>query len=99
MSRPLSATDSCLALTSALSGQRAAVGAYHLAMTRLPSLGPRGEGWVLIQGVLLVLVAAAGGRRARLVRAAAALGHRCRIGLIAVGIVLAVRGAVDLEAH
>jgi len=29
-------------------------------MTDLPSLGPRGEGWVLIQGVLLLLVAAAG---------------------------------------
>ena len=29
-------------------------------MTRRPALGPRGEGWVLIQGVLLVLVATAG---------------------------------------
>jgi len=29
-------------------------------MTRLPALGPRGEGWVLIQIVLLVLVATAG---------------------------------------
>src|SRR5262245_43164937 len=29
-------------------------------MTRLPALGPRGEGWVLVQGILLVLVAAAG---------------------------------------
>jgi protein-S-isoprenylcysteine O-methyltransferase Ste14 len=29
-------------------------------MTRLPALGPRGEGWVLIQGILLVLVATAG---------------------------------------
>jgi protein-S-isoprenylcysteine O-methyltransferase Ste14 len=29
-------------------------------MTRLPTLGPRGEGWVLIQGVLLVVVATAG---------------------------------------
>jgi protein-S-isoprenylcysteine O-methyltransferase Ste14 len=28
-------------------------------MTRLPALGPRGEGWVLIQCVLLVLVATA----------------------------------------
>ncbi len=31
-------------------------------MTRLPSLGPRGEGWVLLQFVLLGLVALAGGR-------------------------------------
>lgn len=29
-------------------------------MTRLPTLGPRGEGWVLAQGVLFVLVVAAG---------------------------------------
>ncbi len=29
-------------------------------MTRLPALGPRGEGWVLVQGVLLVFVATAG---------------------------------------
>jgi protein-S-isoprenylcysteine O-methyltransferase Ste14 len=28
-------------------------------MARLPSLGPRGEGWVLLQGVLIVLVVAA----------------------------------------
>ncbi len=29
-------------------------------MTRLPTLGPRGEGWVLVQGVLLVAIALAG---------------------------------------
>ena len=28
-------------------------------MSRLPSLGPRGEGWVALQGVLFVLIAAA----------------------------------------
>ena len=31
-------------------------------MTRLPALGPRGEGWVLLQGILLLLVAVAGWR-------------------------------------
>ncbi len=31
----------------------------------LPSLGPRGEGWVLLQGVLLVLIGAAGALGAR----------------------------------
>ena len=74
------------------------MGAYHSPMTRLPSLGPRGEGWVLIQGVLLVLVAAAGWSLGpdwsgplRLV------GILVGIVLIAVGIVLAVRGAVDLR--
>jgi protein-S-isoprenylcysteine O-methyltransferase Ste14 len=29
-------------------------------MSRLPTLGPRGEGWVLAQGILFVVVAAAG---------------------------------------
>src|SRR5262245_1348099 len=66
-------------------------------MTRLPSLGPRGEGWVLIQGVLLVLVAAAGwslgpdwSGPVRLV------GIVVGIVLIASGFVLAARGVADL---
>ena len=29
-------------------------------MVRIPSLGPRGEGWVLLQGILLATVGAAG---------------------------------------
>lgn len=66
-------------------------------MTRLPSLGPRGEGWVLIQGVLLVVVAAAGWSlgpdwSGPLRLAGAVVG----IVLITGGIVLAFRGAVDL---
>jgi protein-S-isoprenylcysteine O-methyltransferase Ste14 len=66
-------------------------------MTSLPSLGPRGEGWVLIQGVLLVLVAAAGWTLGpdwsgplRLI------GIILGIALLAGGVILAVRGAVDL---
>ena len=67
-------------------------------MTHLPSLGPRGEGWVLIQGVLLVVVAAAGWSlgpdwSGPLRLAGIVVG----IVLIAGGIVLAVRGAVDLR--
>ena len=66
-------------------------------MTRLPSLGPRGVGWVLIQGVLLVLVAAAGWSlgpdwSGPLRLAGIVVG----IVLIAGGIVLAARGVVDL---
>ena len=66
-------------------------------MTRLPSLGPHGEGWVLIQGVLLVLVAAAGWAlgpdwSGPLRLATIIVG----IALVAGGIALAVRGAVDL---
>ena len=98
MSRPLGPTDSRLALTLAPSGRRASVGAYHSPMTRLPSLGPRGEGWVLIQGVLLVLVAAAGWSLGPDWSGPLRLsGIVVGIGLIAVGIVLAVRGAVDLR--
>lgn len=67
-------------------------------MTLLPSLGPRGEGWVLIQGALLVVVVAAGWSlgldwSGPLRLAATVVG----IVLITGGIVLAVRGAVDLD--
>jgi protein-S-isoprenylcysteine O-methyltransferase Ste14 len=66
-------------------------------MTRLPSLGPRGEGWVLIQGVLLVVVAAAGWSlgpdwSGPLRLAGIVVG----IVLIISGVALAVRGVVDL---
>ena len=66
-------------------------------MSRLPALGPRGEGWVLIQGVLLVFVGAAGWSlgpdwSGPLRLAGIVLG----IALIAGGIILGVRGVVDL---
>ena len=67
-------------------------------MTLLPSLGPRGEGWVLIQGVLLVAVTAAGWSfgpdwSGPLRLAGTVVG----IVLITGGIVLAFRGVVDLD--
>lgn len=66
-------------------------------MTRLPALGPRGEGWVLGQGVLLVLVIAAGWSLgpdwSGLVRA---VGWVIGGSMIFGGMVLAVRGMVDL---
>jgi protein-S-isoprenylcysteine O-methyltransferase Ste14 len=66
-------------------------------MSRLPSLGPRGEGWVLIQGVLLVLVAAAGwstgGDWSGPLRL---LGIVAGLMGIAGGAILVVRGFVDL---
>ena len=63
----------------------------------MPSLGPRGEGWVLVQGVLLVLVAAAGWSlgpdwSGPLRSAAIFVG----IALIAGGIPLIARGVTDL---
>jgi protein-S-isoprenylcysteine O-methyltransferase Ste14 len=67
-------------------------------MTLLPSLGPRGEGWVLIQGVLLVVVAASGWSLgpdwSGPLRIA---GTDVGIVLITGGIVLAFRGIVDLD--
>ena len=67
-------------------------------MTGLPSLGPRGEGWVLIQGVLLVLVAAAGWSLGPDWSGPLQLvGIVAGIALIGGGIVLAVRGAIDLR--
>jgi protein-S-isoprenylcysteine O-methyltransferase Ste14 len=66
-------------------------------MTHLPSLGPRGEGWVLIQGVLLVVVAAAGWSLGPDWSGPLRLaGIIVGIVLITGGIVLAFRGVVDL---
>lgn len=76
-------------------------------MSGLPSLGPRGEGWVAIQGVLLVAEAAAG--VAALAGVAGGSGGvawdgAARLAAIVVGLVLialggllALRGVLDLE--
>ena len=37
---------------------------YHRPMSRIPSLGPRGEGWVVLQSVLLVAIPLAAWRAA-----------------------------------
>ncbi|MEO5965447.1 MAG: isoprenylcysteine carboxylmethyltransferase family protein [Candidatus Limnocylindrales bacterium] len=67
-------------------------------MTRLPSLGPRGEGWVVIQLVLLALLLVAGfvggGAWTREIRSATtAVG----VLLGAAGGFLAFKGVVDLR--
>lgn len=66
-------------------------------MSRLPVFGPRGVGWVLIQGILFVLVAAAGWTLGpgwpgplRLV------GVLVGAALIFVGIAFIVRAVIDL---
>jgi protein-S-isoprenylcysteine O-methyltransferase Ste14 len=66
-------------------------------MTRLPSLGPRGEGWVLLQVVLIVLVAGAAWSLGpdssgplRLV------GYAAGILSLGAGLFLIFRGATDL---
>jgi protein-S-isoprenylcysteine O-methyltransferase Ste14 len=65
-------------------------------MSRLPSLGPRGEGWVAIQGAILAAVAVAG-------LAGPAWSDPVRVPIAGVGFalaaaggLLAVRGLVDL---
>ena len=65
-------------------------------MTRLPALGPRGEGWLVIQfGLLIVIVASAYAGRAwggEVGAVTSAVG----IVLLIAGGTLAVRGIVDL---
>jgi protein-S-isoprenylcysteine O-methyltransferase Ste14 len=66
-------------------------------MSRLPSLGPRGEGWVVIQFLLLglvVLVGAAGPTYAGPFSAAA---RAAGLALVAAGLALATRGLLDLR--
>lgn len=66
-------------------------------MTRLPSLGPRGEGWVAVQGLLLVVAAVAGllgPAWTGPLRVATSVVGAC---LIAGGGILALRGLRDLR--
>lgn len=68
-------------------------------MSRLPSLGPRGEGWVVLQGIILVAIAACGlfppawSGPIRVIASAAGLA------LIALGGLLAVAGLRDLREN
>jgi protein-S-isoprenylcysteine O-methyltransferase Ste14 len=66
-------------------------------MTRLPSLGPRGEGWVAVQVILLFATAAGGllgpAWEGGLRVATSIIG----VSLVAAGLLLAVRGTHDLR--
>jgi protein-S-isoprenylcysteine O-methyltransferase Ste14 len=66
-------------------------------MTRLPSLGPRGEGWVVLQFLLLAGLAVAGllgpGWSGTIRTVTSVLG----LALLAAGGLLAVRGLIDLR--
>lgn len=68
-------------------------------MSRLPTLGPRGEGWVVLQLILFGMIALAGSLGpawdGALRTATSALGL---IAIIAGGL-LAVRGVVDLREN
>jgi protein-S-isoprenylcysteine O-methyltransferase Ste14 len=62
----------------------------------LPSLGPRGVGWVLIQGILLVIVVAAGTVGPAWSDGPRILTSVLGAATIVAGLVLAVRGVRDL---
>jgi len=66
-------------------------------MSRLPSLGPRGEGWVAIQVVLLVLVLAAGAAGPVVDGAPRLLLGAVGGPLVALGGYLCLRGLRDLD--
>jgi len=66
-------------------------------VSRLPALGPRGEGWVVIQFVLLAGVGAAGLVGPTWNGPSRDVTGVAGTGLLAVGLVLALRGLVDLR--
>jgi protein-S-isoprenylcysteine O-methyltransferase Ste14 len=66
-------------------------------VSRLPALGPRGEGWVVIQLVLLAGVGAAGLAGPAWDGPPRVLTNVAGTGLLGVGLVLALRGLVDLR--
>ena len=66
-------------------------------MTRLPSLGPRGEGWVVIQFVLLGLIAWAGTLGPAWDGTARTVTTIAGAALLAAGGILAAKGLLDLR--
>ena len=66
-------------------------------MSRLPALGRRGEGWVVIQIVMLAGVGAAGLAGPAWDGPSRDVASVAGAGLLGVGLVLALRGLVDLR--
>lgn len=66
-------------------------------MTSLPALGPRGEGWVVLQGALLAVVAIAGLAGPALTGPPRVVAAIAGLSLIVLGGALAVRGLIDLR--
>lgn len=67
-------------------------------MTRVPELGPRGEGWVILQVLLLGLTAIAGATGPAWGGDAGLLTSTAGAVLVLTGGALAVRGAADLRS-
>jgi protein-S-isoprenylcysteine O-methyltransferase Ste14 len=66
-------------------------------MTRLPALGARGEGWVVVQGVILVLIALAGSAGPAWSGGWRIAGAVAGLTALLLGAMLAARGIVDLR--
>jgi len=66
-------------------------------MSRLPALGPRGEGWVVIQFLLLALVVLAGVAGPTYAGPLSTVARMAGLALVAAGLVLAARGLLDLR--
>lgn len=68
-------------------------------MSKLPALGPRGEGWVLIQGILLVIVVASGTVGPAWTGAPRTVTSIIGVAGVIAGLVLAIRGLRDLGSN
>jgi protein-S-isoprenylcysteine O-methyltransferase Ste14 len=66
---------------------------------RLPDLGPRGEGWFLIQIALFGAIALAGSLGPAWAGVARSVGLAAGAGLIVCGALFAFRGVLDLRAN
>jgi protein-S-isoprenylcysteine O-methyltransferase Ste14 len=67
--------------------------------SRLPDLGPRGEGWVAVQLVLFALLAIAGGAGPAWGEPWLALGRLVGVVHIGAGLVVAVLGLIGLREN
>jgi len=68
-------------------------------VSRLPTLGPRGEGWVVLQGILLVAIAACVLLPPAWSGPARAIASAAGAVLIALGVALAFAGMRDLREN
>lgn len=66
-------------------------------MSKLPSLGPRGEGWVVLQVLLLGVVAIAGTAGPAWGGASGTVTTALGVALVGAGGLLAARGVIDLR--
>jgi protein-S-isoprenylcysteine O-methyltransferase Ste14 len=64
-----------------------------------PDLGPRGEGWFVVQVALLAAVGLAGGLGPNWFGGPRSLGLVAGAGLIGIGGLLAIRGVIDLREN